>query len=41
MTAIHWPDSLDPTGTGYTRRMGFHLNFGDAGGSATVRIHDS
>jgi hypothetical protein len=34
---IHWPDSLDPTGKGYTRRMGMHLNFGDAGGTATAK----
>lgn len=37
---IHWPDSLDPAGKGYTRRMALHLNFGEDGGAATFRIHD-
>ncbi len=32
--AVHWPETIDPTGKGYTRRLGMHLNFGDAGGAA-------
>ena len=38
--AIYWPDALDPSGSGYTKSMGLHLNFGRDGGAAFYRIYD-
>lgn len=39
--AKHWPEQLDPTAKGYTKRMVAHFNFGRGKGAASYEIRDA